>query len=217
MGETACRAVLFRGEGFDDAAWVADSDRVGGDIAGYNGACSDGAVVADGYSREDSYRAANPAVVADRDGFCPFLTAVALCGVGAVASGIDRHIRSDKSIITNGNIRFVKHRKMEIGKETLSDTDMGAIIAIERLVDKDLVIASTEHFAKQCFAFLQLRGAEVVVLKNHVFAAVEFHQHFGGAGIIDLSCEHFFFFCHNNKEIFPPASIQKICHWGKRG
>ena len=157
---------LFCMNVFDDAARVADSDGVGRDIAGYDGACTYGAVVADSYARQNCNRASNPAIVADRNRFCPFPSAVALYGVNAMASGIDRHIRTYKSIITDGNIRLVKHRKMEISEKTLANTYLRTIIAIKGLIDKHIVIACAKQFFQEGFPFFQLRGAQVVVVKD---------------------------------------------------
>ena len=157
---------LFCMNVFDDAARVADRDGVGRDIAGYNGACTYGAVVADSYARQNCNRAAYPAVVADGYRFCPFPSAVALYGVNAMASGIDRHIRTYKSVITDGNIRLVKHCKMEISEKTLANTYLRTIIAIKGLIDKHIVIACAKQFFQEGFPFFQLRGAQVVVVKD---------------------------------------------------
>lgn len=188
--------VLLPWNCFDDAAGVADSDGVGRDVVRDDRACSDGAVVADSDARKDSHRTAYPAVVADGDRLCPLLTGVALHGVGAVAGGVDRHIGTDESVVADGNGGFVENGAMEIGKETFAHADVLAIVAIERLIDEDLVVTGTEEGQEQLLALLEVRGLDVVVAPNQVLAGVEFVFEFGVAGVIDLPCEHFFFLSH---------------------
>lgn len=129
---------------FDDATWIADGDAVGGNVAGNDRACADGAVIADSNPRKDSNRAAYPAVVANRNRLCPFLAGITLGGVGAMAGSVDRDIRSDKSVIADGNECFIENRKVEVGKEPFTYTDMLAIVAIEWLIDKDILVTTAE-------------------------------------------------------------------------
>ena len=57
-------------------------------------------------------------------------------------SGTDGHVVAD------GDLCLVKHSEMEIGKETLAHADLLAVVAIERLIDDDLVVSNV---AKQTF------------------------------------------------------------------
>lgn len=162
----------------------------------HHGACADCAVVADCHARQDSHRAPYPAVVADGHRLCPLFARIAFHGIGAVAGGVDRHVGTDEGIIADGHRGFVKDGKMEIGKETLAYANLFAVVAIERLIDEDLVITGTEEGQEQLLALLEVRGLDVVVAPNQVLAGVEFVFEFGVAGVIDLPCEHFFFLSH---------------------
>lgn len=162
----------------------------------HHGACADCAVVADCHARQDSHRTAYPAVVADGHRLCPLFTRIALHGVGAVAGGVDRHVGADESVVADGDRGFVENGAMEIGKETLAYADVLAVVAIEGLIDEDLVVTGTEEGQEQLLALLEVRGLDVVVAPNQVLAGVEFVFEFGVAGVIDLPCEHFFFLSH---------------------
>lgn len=129
---------------FDDAAGIADGDTVGGYVMGNNRPCADSAVITYGNARENGNRASYPTVVADTDRLCPFLACVPLGRIGTMAGGVDRYIRTYKSIIADSNISTIENRKMEIGKEPLTHTDMFAIVAIEWLIDKDILITTAK-------------------------------------------------------------------------
>lgn len=165
----------------------------------HHGACADCAVVADCHARQDSHRTAYPAVVADGHRLCPLFTRIALHGVGAVAGGVDRHVGSDESVVADGDGGFVENGAMEIGKETLAYANVLAIVAIERLIDEDLVVTGTEEGLEQLLALLEVGRLNVVVAPNQVLAGVEFVFEFGVAGVIDLPCEHLFFLGHRTK------------------
>ena len=120
---------------------VAYGDAVAGDVVHHHRACSDGAVIAYADPREDGYGAAYPAVVAYANRFRPLHARVALGGVGAMAGSINGYIRTYESIVANGYGGFVQHGEVEISKETLADMDMLAVVAVERLVDEDMLIA----------------------------------------------------------------------------
>lgn len=191
--------VLLLWNCFDDAAGIADSDGVGRDVVRDYRACADGTVVTDSDARKDGHRTAYPAVVADGDRLRPLLTGVAFHGVGAVAGGVDRHIGTDESVVADGDRGFVENGAMEIGKETLAYADVLAVVAIEGLVDEDLVVTGSEEGFEHLLALLEVGGLDVVVAPNQVFAGVEFVFEFGVAGVIDLPCEHLFFLGHRTK------------------
>ena len=101
---------------------------------------SDGAVVADGYAGQDGHVAADPHAITDRHRFCPFPARVAFCRARAVTCTIDLHVRSQETVIADG-----QYRQPEVSKEPFSDTDMLSIIAVERLHDKRIFIRLTEQ------------------------------------------------------------------------
>lgn len=130
---------------FDDAAGIADGDTIGGNVMGNNRACADSAVIADSNARENGNRASYPTVVSDSNRLRPFLACIALGGIGAMAGSVDRYIRSDESIIADSNECFIENRKMKIGKESLTYTDMFTIVAVKWLIDKDILITTAEQ------------------------------------------------------------------------
>lgn len=178
--------------------WVAYGDAVVGDVVHHDGACSDGAVVANADAREDGYGAAYPAVVAYADGLRPLHAGVALGGVGAVAGGVDGNIRSDEGIIADGYGCFVQYGEVEIGEETLADADVLAVIAVERLVDEDVLIAVAEDLLQHLSPRIEVGGAEAVVLLQQVFALVQLFDKRRVAGVIDFACQHFLFLGFHN-------------------
>ena len=89
---------------------------------------------------------------------------------------IDADIRTYKTVITNVNKGFVKHRPVEVGKETLAYMDMLAIIAIEGLVDEGLFIASSQYFVELLVSFPNQRGAYPVILPTAIFTLIQIFQ-----------------------------------------
>ena len=121
-------------------ARIADRNYVRWDILGYDRPGTDGYVVADGDSRKDGDAAADPYIVADGYWFSPFLTSVPLNRVGAVTGGIDADVRTDEAVVTDCHLGLVEHCEMEVREEPLSYGNLLAVVAIEWLVDDDMVI-----------------------------------------------------------------------------
>ena len=160
---------------FNYLARVANSHHVGRDVFGHDRACTDGHVVADGDSRKDCDATAYPYIVADADRFSPFFAGIPFDRVSAVACCIDAYIRSNEAVVSDGDLGLVKDREMEIGKETLAYADLFAVIAVERLVDYDLVISNV---SKQTFEYLHSAGVvcrgEIIIFVNHFLHGIEF-------------------------------------------
>ena len=93
--------------------------------------------------------AANPYIVADGHGLGPFPPAVALLRIRTVASGVDTDVGADKTVVPNGNRSLVQHREIEVGKEAFAHPDLFAVIAVERLVNADMVVANVPQQAFQ--------------------------------------------------------------------
>ena len=125
----------------DNLARVADCNNVCRDILGYDGTGSDCGIISDGHSRKDGHAAANPYIVTDGHGLGPFPTTVTFNRIRAVASRVNAHIGADKAVVPDGHRSLVQHREIEIGEETLADTDLFAIIAVERLIDTDMIVS----------------------------------------------------------------------------
>ena len=133
---------------FNYLARIADRHYVRWDILGYDGSGTDGYVITDGDSRKNSDTATDPYVVADGDRLRPLVAGVPFDRVSAVTGCIDTYIRPDEAVITDGDLCFVKNGEVEVGKETLAYADLLAVVAIERLIDDDLLISNV---AKQTF------------------------------------------------------------------
>ena len=170
---------------------------VRGDVVYHNAAGTDGDVVADGNSWKDGDAAANPAVVTDSDGFCPFLPCVAFHGVGAVAGGVDADVGADEAVVADGDEGFIEDGKAKVGEEAFAHADVLAVVAVEGLVDEGVVVGLAEYALQECVAFLQQGGTHMVVLPAEVFHFVEFLDEFLVVGLIDEAGGHFFLFCHD--------------------
>ena len=180
---------------------VAYGDAVVGDVVHHHGTCSDGAVIAYADPREDGYGAAYPAVIAYADGLRPLHARVALGGVSAMAGSINGDIRTYESIIADADRRLIQHGEMKISEESFANADMLAVVAVERLVDEDMLIAVAEDLLQHLSPRIKVSWAEVVVLLQQVFAGVEFLGQRRVAGVIDLACQHFLLFGFHNANV----------------
>ena len=127
---------------------IADRHHIGWNILSNYRSGTDGHVVADGDSRKDGDAATDPYIVADGNRLCPLVACIPFDWVSAMAGCIDAYVRPNEAVVTDGDLSLVKHGEMEIGKETLAHADLLAVVAIERLIDDDLVVSDV---AKQTF------------------------------------------------------------------
>ena len=182
----------------DDMTRIADSYHIGWDILCYDRSGTDGHVVADGDSREDCYAAADPYVVADGNRLRPLIACVPFDRVSAMAGCIDAYVRPNEAVITDGNLCLVKHSEVEVGKETLAHADLLAVIAVERLIDDNLVIGDV---TKQAFEYLQSAGivcrGEAIISVNNFLHGIEFLQQLTIYCRVYHSGEHLFLFSHS--------------------
>ena len=133
---------------FNYLARVANSHHVGRDIFGYDRSGTDGHVVSYGDSRKYRDASTYPHIVAYGDRFRPLVAGIPFDWIGAVTGCIDAYIRSDEAVISDGDLGLVKDREMEIGKETFAHADLLAVIAVERLIDDNLIVSDV---SKQAF------------------------------------------------------------------
>ena len=188
---------LCIGNVFDGPCRISYRYAVRGDVVDHYAAGADGDVVADGDPRKDGDATANPTVVADGDGLCPFLPRVAFRRVGAVTGGVDADVRADEAVIADGDEGLVKDGEAEVGKEAFAHTDVLAVVAVEWLVDEGVFVGLSEYALQKGVAFLQQGGAHPVVLPAEVFHFVEFPDEFPVVGLIYEAGGHFFLFCHS--------------------
>ena len=182
----------------DDTAGIAHGDGVAGDVPGDDRAGTDGHVVADGHARQDGHRAPDPHIVADGHRQCPFAARVTLNRVSTVAGRVDAHVRPDKAIVADGHQRLVKHREIEVGEEPFTHADVLAIVAKERLVDQDVVIA---HMPQQALqhrrAFSPLRRQQLIVAVNDILTLIQLLQQLRVNSRVGQSSQHFLFLGHS--------------------
>ena len=126
-------------------AGVAYCNSVRGNIFRYDASCTNCHVITDGHTRQDSHTTTNPHIIANGDWFCPLSTAVTLYGVSTMAGCVNAYIRADKAVVTNGDWGFVEYGEVEVGKEPLTHTNLLAIVAIEGLVNQNIVISDVSQ------------------------------------------------------------------------
>ena len=123
-----------------------------GDVLYNDATCADGDIIANGDTWQDGYAAANPHVIADGDWLCPLLTGVALHWVCAVTCSIDADVRTNETVVADGDRSLIEYYEIEVGKETLAHADLLTIVAEERLVNENLVVT---NMAQQPFKYRQ--------------------------------------------------------------
>ena len=89
---------------------------------------------------------------------------------------IDADVRPDKAVVTNGHHGFIEYRPVEVGKESLAHPDVFAVVAEEWLVDERIFITAAKYLVQFFVAFLDERGAYLVVFPAAIFACVQFFQ-----------------------------------------
>ena len=87
---------------------------------------------------------------------------------------IDADVRPDKAVVTNGHHGFIEYRPVEVGKESLAHLDVFAVVAEEWLVDERIFITAAKYLVQFFVAFLDERGAYLVVFPAAIFACVQF-------------------------------------------
>lgn len=125
----------------DNSCWVAHCKAVRRDIARDDRSGSDDAVISDVYTGQNRTRTPDPHIISDCDRLCPLYSFISGRGIKRMTSGIDAHIRSDKSIVTDNYFCLIKDDKIKVGKEVIAHFDIHSIIASERLIDRDIVAA----------------------------------------------------------------------------
>ena len=115
-----------------------------------------------------------------------------------MASRIDAHTRADETIVPNPNRSLVQHSEIEVGEESLADADLLSVIAVERLIDNDPVIA---YMAQQGFQNSEprtcIRRPQSIVLVDDIVYFDQLPEQLLIGSRINLSGEHLFFLGHN--------------------
>ena len=94
-----------------------------------------------------------------------------------MAGCIYAYIRSDETIISDGDLCLIKHRKVEIGKETFTYADLLSIVTVERLVDYDLIICDvSKQTLENVKASCIISRGEIVISVNYFLDGVKLLQ-----------------------------------------
>ena len=57
-----------------------------------------------------------------------------------MASRVDTDIRTDKTVIPDGDLCFIEYGEVEVRKEPLAHTYLLAVVAVEGLDDQNLIV-----------------------------------------------------------------------------
>ena len=94
-----------------------------------------------------------------------------------MAGLIYAYIRPYETVISDGYFRLVKHREVEIGKETLIHADLLSIVTVERLVDYYLIISNvSKQTLENVKASCIISRGEIVISVNYFLDGVKLLQ-----------------------------------------
>ena len=117
-----------------------------------------------------------------------------------MTSRIDTHIGADKTVVPDCHRGLVQYREIEVCKESFANADLLSVVAVERLVDADVVISyMPQKVLKNGTQLLLIGRRHGVVSVNHVLGGVQFPQQLQIHSRIGKSGLHQFFFCHNTQ------------------
>ena len=120
-------------------AWMAEGQRVSGNIPGDDTACADDRTVTYRYAGHDHTVSANPDMVADSNRLGPADMLVAAGTVEWVMSGIDLHVRANKYVVTDANRGAIEQREVEIDKDMAANCGIDAVIDIDLFFEMHIV------------------------------------------------------------------------------
>ena len=129
-------------------ARISDSNGIRWNIASDNRTGTDGNVIANGHTWQDGNTATNPYIIPYYHWLCPLSAQVSLYRICTVASCVDADIRTYETIVANRHVCFIENNEIEVRKESFTYTYLLPIIATERLIDKEIIIANV---SKQSF------------------------------------------------------------------
>ena len=124
-----------------DLAGISYSDYIVRDIPCHYRASSNGDIAAYGDSGQYGHASADPHIVPYGHRFSPFPAGVTLDGICAVTCGIYADIRADETVVADSHASLVENSQVEVCEESLSDSDLLAIIAVKRLIHNDFIIS----------------------------------------------------------------------------
>ena len=128
----------------DYAGRITRHDNVRRDVFCDSGTGTDYNVVTNRYSGTDRDTAANPYIISYSYWFGPLDSLITLLRLQWMARRVHAYIRADEAKIADSHFRFIKNREVEIGKKSLSDVDILAIVTPEWLVELKILAVTAE-------------------------------------------------------------------------
>lgn len=157
-----------------DATGVPHCQRTGWDILVDHTSGTDDAIIANGYSGQDTDVRSYPHVVAYRNRPGVFQTTVSLIHINGMTGGIKAAIGGDEDIVAKRHLSAVKNHAVHIGIKVLSDLHVIAIVAEERLLYQEISSRLPQQAGKEARAPFHIGGQQMVVFVADVLAALPF-------------------------------------------
>lgn len=109
------------------------------DILGHHRACANRATVANGHSGANHGIAANPAIIANRDGFGQ-LEGASFDNIQGMRSGVNMYAWPKKDVVANGDFHRIEHHTIEVEIDILARVNVVPIIAMKRRFDVQTLV-----------------------------------------------------------------------------
>ena len=176
---------------------ISDGDNIVGDIPCYNRSGTDCDIVANIYSGKNGHAPANPDIVTDGDWLSPLSPTVSLDRIGTMTSRIYADVRADEAIIPDGDRCFIQYGEIEVGEEAPAHVNLLSVIAVEWLVDNDLVISyGPQQILQDSEPGSCIRRGNGIVPVNDIMNCDKFLQKLWIYCRIRQPGKHLFLFCH---------------------
>ena len=114
-----------------------------------------------------------------------------------MACGVDAHVGTDEAVVSDGYLRLVEHGEIEVGKESLAHPYVFAEVAMERLVDKRVLVGLSQNLPDHLVALSVMGGSYLVILPAAVVAGVQFFHEVGVGRVVNHPGLLFFVFSHS--------------------
>ena len=182
----------------DHSTRISDRDHIRRDVLGNHRPGTDSNVIPYRDPRKNGHASSDPDIVTDSHRLRPLPARVSFDRISAMAGRIYADIGTNKTIITDCHPGLIKNRKMEIGKETLSNTNLLAIVTVKRLIYDNIIIP---HSPQQPLQHLQtptnISRRQQIILMNHRLHSIQLIKQLLIHCRINHSCKHLLFLCHN--------------------
>ena len=140
--------------------------------------------------------AADPDVVADRDGQRAHDPFGPLVGQQGVVHGVDTHVGADQHPVADRDGRFVEDREAEVPHEVVADGDALPEVAMERAVQTAVPADPAEKPFQNRFALLAPRGRQGVEREDQFLGPAQGFADGRTDGVEPESRPHLFEFVH---------------------